>query len=123
LNHSTAWEIGAIPIYGSATGNLCATPGNDGVGNINSSTSVNAYYAPSAAVVLSPGSASVALAAGGGSGDDINSGDLVMIMQMQDADINSGNTSAYGAGTTPGSGYTALNSPGLYEYVVANNSV
>jgi len=121
LSASSTWEMGAIPIYGAATGNLCANPGNDGVGNITSA--VNSYYAPSAAVTLSPGTASVTLAAGAGANSNIASGDLLLIMQMQDADINSNNTSAYGAGTTTGSGYTALNSAGLYEYVVANNAV
>jgi hypothetical protein len=123
LNHSTQWEIGAISIYGAAAGSLCATPGNDGVGNINSATAVNAYYAPAAATVLNPGDSNVTLLAGVGAGSNINAGDLLLIMQMQDADINSGNASAYGAGTTTGSGYTALNSAGLYEYVVANDSV
>lgn len=121
LSRSTAWEIGVLPIFGAATNSLCATPGNDGVGNVTGV--VNAYYAPSAATVLGPGSTSVALSAGVGANTDINAGDLLLIMQMQDADINSTNTSAYGAGTTTGSGYTALNSAGLYEYVVAANSV
>ena len=122
LNQSVAWEIGALPIYGAATGSLCATPGKDGVGSI--AGAVNSYYAPTVGTTLTPGKSSVSLtAAAVGANVNINAGDLLLIMQMQDANINSTNTSAYGAGTTTGSGYTALNSAGLYEFVVANNTV
>jgi uncharacterized repeat protein (TIGR01451 family) len=128
LSSSSAWEIGALPIYGAATGNLCATPGNDGVGNVTGI--VNSYYAPSGTVTLGPGDTSIALNAGVGANADLNAGDLLMIMQMQDADINSSNDQRYGSGvgtagvtTGAGSGYTNLNSAGLYEYVVAANSV
>src|SRR5262249_34186600 len=48
----------------------------------------------------------------------------------QDASINTSNDERYGAGTgtagqttNPGAGYTSLNSAGLYEYVIATNSV
>src|SRR5437764_12680768 len=52
------------------------------------------------------------------------SGDLILVIQMQDATINSTNTDSYGSGVAgaPASGLTALNA-GLYEYVVAQSSV
>ena len=52
---------------------------------------------------------------------DIAAGDMLLIIQMQDADINSDNTSSYGDGTAsnPANSQTALNSAGYYEYVVA----
>ncbi|HUN89365.1 MAG TPA: C25 family cysteine peptidase [Terriglobales bacterium] len=133
LSGSTAWEIGAITFNGPPPlATLCATPGKDGAGSIGGTTSVvNGYFAPSAAsVVLSPGATSVALAAGVGANTDITAGDLLLIMQMQDADIDFDNDQRYGSGagtagtlTGPGSGYTTLNSAGLYEYVVAQNTV
>ena len=56
---------------------------------------------------------------------DIAAGDMLLIMQMQDADINSDNTRSYGDGTAsnPANGQTALNSAGYYEYVVALSPV
>jgi len=113
LSAASQWTIGALPILGPATGNLCATPGKDGVGTV--AGVVNAYYAPSTNVVLAPGAASVTLAAGVGANTNITAGDLLLIMQMQDASINSSNDQTYGAGTGtagvltgPGSGYTSL---------------
>lgn len=71
------------------------------------------------------GTSSITLGPGraGSAGTSINAGDLVLIIQMQDADIDSTNSSAYGAGGTTGAGSTAVNRSGLYEYVVATNSV
>jgi hypothetical protein len=50
---------------------------------------------------------------------------LLLFMQMQDAAINSTDTSSYGDGAPgdPGSGSTNLNSSGRYEYVVATSAV
>ena len=42
-------------------------------------------------------------------------GDLLLVIQMQDADINTANSTAYGANNGSASGATALNSAGLYE--------
>ncbi|HUN88098.1 MAG TPA: C25 family cysteine peptidase [Terriglobales bacterium] len=132
LSASGNWEIGAIPLLGPPIGNLCATPGKDGAGSISGTTSVvNGYFAPSvASVALTPGTTSMTLAAGVGAGTDITAGDLLLIMQMQDASINNSNDQRYGSGagtagvtTGPGSGYTSLNSAGLYEYIVAQNTV
>src|SRR5262249_14125717 len=51
----------------------------------------------------------------------IAAGDLVLIIQMQDASINKTNTSSYGHGVPgdPASGSTALGSSGLFEFVTA----
>jgi hypothetical protein len=50
----------------------------------------------------------------------ISVGEMMLLIQMQDADINSTNTVDYGdgAGGAVGSGVTANNSTGLYEYVM-----
>ena len=60
----------------------------------------------------------------------ISNGDLLLIIQMQDASINSSNSNLYGGGisnTGPdglgGTGYTSLGQTGLFEYVVATNDV
>jgi len=52
---------------------------------------------------------------GRGSATPIAAGDLILITQIQDASINTSNSSSYG-GTNPGQGYTSLNSAGAYEY-------
>jgi hypothetical protein len=55
----------------------------------------------------------------------IGIGDLVLVIQMQDAAINSTNTGAYGDGVArdPATGWTAISSAGLYEYAVATSAV
>lgn len=106
---------------------VCATPGKDGTGGSLNSV-VNTYYPPSAiATVAAAGSTSVGLGAiSAGSGTTpIAIGDLLLIIQMQDALINSTNTSAYGDGSPgdPGSGYTNLNNTGNFEFVTATSAV
>ena len=105
---------------------VCASPGRDGAGGTLNGI-VNAYYPPSAAGTLAAGSTSVALGAvaAGGAQSPIVSGDLLLIIQMQDAAINSTNTSSYGHGTPgePASGWTNLNNSGNFEYVTATNAV
>jgi uncharacterized repeat protein (TIGR01451 family) len=102
----------------------CSTPGRDGAGGTLSGN-VNTYYAPSAAVVLSPGATTVTLGAASGATTPIAVGDLLLVIQMQDAAINFTNTGAYGDGTAgdPATGYTNANSSGSYEFVTATNAI
>jgi uncharacterized repeat protein (TIGR01451 family) len=102
----------------------CSTPAHDGAGGTLSGH-VNTYYAPSAAVVLSPGATTVTLGAASGSNTPIAIGDLLLVIQMQDAAINFTNTGAYGDGTAgdPATGYTNANSSGSYEFVTATNAI
>jgi uncharacterized repeat protein (TIGR01451 family) len=109
---------------------VCATPGKDGSPTSALTGTVNTYYAAASSVTtVSPGAISIALGASTGSSTTINAGDLVLIIQMQDASINTTsttiNTGAYGDGVPgdPGSGSTNLNSSGLYEFVTATSSV
>ncbi len=105
-----------------AESNACATPAKNGAGG-NLNGIINTYYPPSAAnVTLAPGATSVALGASRGAGAGIVNGDLLLFIQMQDAAINSTNTSSYGDGAS-GSGSTNLNSSGVYEFVKATNGV
>jgi hypothetical protein len=82
---------------------------------------VNSYFPGT--VTASAGAISITVGPGRGADVNISSGDLLLVIQMQDADINYGNTSAYGSGGTSGRGYVNINSAGLYEYVVARGAV
>jgi len=105
---------------------VCASPGKDGAGGTLNGI-VNAYYPPAGAGTLAAASNSVALgaAAAGGAQTSIAAGDLLLVIQMQDAAINPTNTSAYGHGTPgePSSGWTNLNNSGNFEFVTATNAV
>jgi uncharacterized repeat protein (TIGR01451 family) len=100
---------------------ICAIPGKDGPASLGGI--LNTYYPGNASV--SAGSQSITLGSSAGATTGISSGDLLMVMQMQDATINSSNTAAYGSGNTSndGKGQTSMGNSGLYEYVVATNSV
>ncbi len=104
----------------------CATPGRDGAGGTLSGA-VNTYFPPSTSGTLASGSTSVALSAAASSGAQraIAAGDLVLIIQMQDATINDTNTSSYGHGVPgdPASGSTSLGSSGYFEFVTATGAV
>ncbi len=97
---------------------LCATPGRDGTSTITGI--VNTYYAGSASAAAGATSITVAAHATGDAGTAIASGDLLLVIQMQGATFNSGNSSSYGGGS--GSGATATTA-GHYEYVVANGAL
>ena len=97
----------------------CATPGKDGAGV--PSGIINTYY-PGASSV-SAGATSIPVGLSSGNSAQISNGDLLLIIQMQDANINYSNSSNYGAGNGSGSGYTALNQTGVYEYAMATGPV
>jgi uncharacterized repeat protein (TIGR01451 family) len=107
------------------SGALCATPGKDGV-DTGTLSIVNTYYeGPSTTTTVSAGNTSISVGPINAAGNQttISPGDLLLIVQMQDADINFRDTNNYGGNNGTGSGYTALNRTGLYEYVIAKNSV
>ncbi len=105
---------------------VCASPGRDGSGGTLTGI-VNAYYPPASAGVLAAGAISVALgpAAAGGAQTPIAAGDLVLVIQPQDAAINFTNTGAYGDGSPgdPASGWTSLNNSGNFEFVTATSAI
>lgn len=99
---------------------VCSTPGNDGAGT--PSGVINTYYPGTASV--STGATSIPVGSPSGNiSKPIAAGDMLLIIQMQDADINYTNTNNYGAAAGTGSGYTALNQAGLYEYARAAGAV
>lgn len=115
---------------------VCATSGNDGTTNINGS--INTYFPAQGNLVLSAGTNSIKLAAvppkdayGNSFGTAaIKSGDLLLIIQMQDAAINFSNSTLYGAGNANsgsdglgGTGFSNLGNSGKFEYVTATDDV
>ena len=98
----------------------CLTPGNDGP-NATLTGVVNSYYPATAGAAAGATSISVNTPLAGG-GPAIAAGDLLLVIQMQDADIIGTNTIAYGDGST-GAGSTNLRQTGKYEYVSAASAV
>ncbi|HSC39843.1 MAG TPA: hypothetical protein VLD19_18300, partial [Chitinophagaceae bacterium] len=97
----------------------------------NTTVSINAFpntYYPGTTNSLAAGSTSIALGAASFGTTPISTGDLLLIIQMQGAQIGYVNDSTYGKGFTGGgrvNGYlnNAQRLAGTMEYVVAANSV
>ena len=106
---------------GPVKAQVCANPGKDGPGGTLSGV-INTYYPGTA--TANAGATSISIGTPTGSATPIASGDLLLVIQMQDAAINSTNSNSYGDGVAgvPGSGSTSLNNSGRYEYVVATSS-
>ena len=108
---------------------VCGTqPGKDGAGGTLAGT-VNSYW-PGTTATVAAGATGLTLGTRRGAAVSITSGDLLLIIQMQDAAIDSNNDDRYGNGngvaggvTGIGSGYTNANNSGRYEYVIATNTV
>ena len=100
----------------------CANPGNDGPGGTITGI-INTYY-PGTANALA-GATSLTVGASSGAATPIASGDLLLVIQMQDAGIASTNNDSYGDGVAgiPASGTNAINNAGRYEFVRATSSV
>ncbi|MCX7830243.1 MAG: hypothetical protein N2445_04195, partial [Acidobacteria bacterium] len=116
-------EIAETTIYNPEAGSyLCATPGKDGAGGTLTGT-VNTYYPLTASA--NSGAQSISVGTSSGASTQISAGDLLLIVQMQDAEGDYSNTDAYGDGVSGGfgSGYTNLNNSGKYEFVKALSSV
>jgi gliding motility-associated-like protein len=122
--------------YNKGYTQICGTPGLDGA--VNVSRSINTYFPPLGDVILPQGGKTLTLAAvppndpyGNNFGTEpIKAGDLLLIIQMQDAIINSSNSSSYGANHATsgpdnlgGTGFTNLGNTGRFEYLIATNAV
>lgn len=106
---------------------VCGTPGRDGPGGTLSGV-INTYYAaPLAGATASAGATSIPVGSSFGAGTPIAIGDLLLVIQMQDAAVNftSGTTSSrYGANVNgQGGGATSWGTAGQFEYVVATSAV
>ncbi|HXM35939.1 MAG TPA: hypothetical protein VN920_12170, partial [Pyrinomonadaceae bacterium] len=113
--------LGLLFSASPALGQVCATPGKDGPAGTLSGV-INTYYPGTASV--GPGAMSIPVGTSAGAVTPIASGDLLLVIQMQDAGINSSNTDSYGDGVggAPASGSTSLNNSGRFEYVVATGA-
>ncbi|MEE4301214.1 MAG: hypothetical protein V2J24_17360, partial [Pseudomonadales bacterium] len=100
-----------------------ATPGRDGPGGTLAGV-VNAYW-PGAGNAAA-GARSIAVGPRRGAALSIAPGDLLLVIQMQGADIDSSQSGAYGDGVPgePGAGSLATGfRAGRYEYVIARSAV
>ncbi len=120
-------------ILPKANAQICGTSGIDGPSN--SVSPVNTYFPVKDATNLNAGAKTIELlgvppidASGNNTfgGIPIRAGDLLLLIQMQDALINSSNSTLYGRGIATsgsdllgGTGYTSIGTAGKFEYVVA----
>ena len=98
----------------SSFAQVCSTPGKDGI--LSGTTSVVNTYYPGTASVTSGLNKSIPVGTPvGNTAAPIASGDLVLIIQMQGADLNTANDATYGT--------TTNNIAGTYEYATATSSI
>ncbi|WP_229725288.1 beta strand repeat-containing protein [Hymenobacter baengnokdamensis] len=108
------------PTGAAGTAAPCATAGKDGAATALSTTP-NAYYPSTAAQTLTAGTTTtIAVGAARGAATTIAAGDLLLIIQMQGANLNTTNTDSYGDGVAGGSANGTTNfTAGTYEYITA----
>jgi uncharacterized repeat protein (TIGR01451 family) len=91
----------------------------------NLTGAVNDYWIGNATVAA--GATAINLGArragAGTAGNTIAIGDTLLVIQMQDAVVNTTDSTAYGANNATGAGYTAARQSGLYEFVRATNAI
>lgn len=115
---------------------VCGTSGIDGPSS--NTNPINTYYPVSGDKTVIAGQHSIILDAvpatdayGNNYGNiGIRPGDLILIIQMQDALINYDNDNRYGSGTATsgadalgGTGFTSIGFSGKFEYVIALNAL
>jgi hypothetical protein len=122
----------AVPVTNTGAAGTpapCATPGKDG--SLALGVNPNTYYPATQSAAAGTTSLVVGAATLGDNSANpatpttITKGDLLLVIQMQGADIDYSNTNAYGDGVAGGgaSGNLTTNfTAGTYEYVVANNT-
>ncbi|WP_262922856.1 T9SS type A sorting domain-containing protein [Hymenobacter aerilatus] len=121
-NNSSTLTTNIIGISNVTSG--CAAPGQDGAVTLTSTSEPNTYY-PGLSVATDKKSIVLGTVRNA-TGLPITAGDLLLVIQMQGADINTSNTTAYGSGATGngGSGNLSSNySAGQYEYAIAASDV
>ncbi len=116
--------------FGLAYGQTCAAPGKDAPGT--PSGIVNTYYQGNGNLGIA--ATTLTLGAASGAVGTVTAGDMLLIMQMQGASINTDDDERYGDGTgtaankplttaSQANGYTALNQAGLYEFVRVTQAI
>lgn len=112
MKQSILRSIGCVVILLAMAQQSFAQPGKNGVYSVTTSTvSVNTYTRVTANVAAGATSITVANSdlTDGVYGYSLSPGDLILIMQMQGASVNTTNTTAYGE-------ITSYNNAGLYEF-------
>ena len=84
---------------------------------------LNTYYPGTANAALGATTIHVGAADPAGAATPIAAGDTLLIIQMQDAGINTSNNTNYGANAGTARGTNAVNNSGAYEYVLASSAV
>ncbi len=110
--------------YSLAHAQTCPASSTTSINSGNLAATGNTYFAAAQATV-NAGSSSIVLGPAGYGSTPISTSDILLIIQMQGAEINSSNGAAYGSNGAAGRGY--LNNTqlmaGNMEFIVANNSV
>lgn len=121
LRHLVSLILSVSLVIAPVHANWCAAPGRDGTTGL--SGVLNTYFPGTADV--SAGSTSISIGPATGAMQSISAGDLLLVIQMQDATIATNNNSRYGDSVSGGygSGYSGIQQTGRYEYVRATNSV
>ncbi len=103
--------LATLLLASASYGQTCSIPGQAGTANL--AAQPNSFFPGTG----SPGAGASSLAVGAGTGVNasIQAGDLLLIIQMQGADINSTNTNSYGDGT-PNAGFTSTVAFGVAGY-------
>jgi hypothetical protein len=106
-------------LYSSELFAQCGIAPTSGTATISTNSIVNSYYPGTGSPVAGASSLTVGTLDARGADTTVKAGDLIFIIQMQGADINTTNTVSYGSGgaTAPASGYLTTNLvAGNYEY-------
>jgi uncharacterized repeat protein (TIGR01451 family) len=105
--------VAVAPVVSVVCGTTTLSAGGTLTGTINT------YWPGNASVAK--GATSIPLGTANGAGT-IAAGSLLLVIQMQDASINTSNSVQYGNGST-GQGFTAINNSGNYEFVTATGAI
>lgn len=110
--------LAAIAGANAYAADVCATPGKDSVGiGVSVTGVINTYFPGTPAQISFPsvgvqaaGTTSVVLGQSQGASSAIETGDLLLFIQMQDAQFDTSNDNTYGDGVPGGlaSGITAI---------------
>jgi uncharacterized repeat protein (TIGR01451 family) len=128
VSNTATYTVPVTATGGAGTPAPCAVPGKDGSPTLTANP--NTYYpsAPTQTLAVGATSISVGVATVGGAvgvPTTIVKGDLLLVIQMQGADISYNNDNAYGDGVVGGGASGNLNTnftAGTYEYVTASNT-
>jgi len=103
---------------------ICPPFSTSTISSANLAAAGNTYFAASA-LTINAGSTSFAIGPAGYGTTSISPSDILLIIQMQGAQINSNNGATYGSNGAAGRGYlnNAQLLAGNMEYIVANNAV